>query len=675
MDDSRISKLRNIGIVAHIDAGKTTTTERILYYTGLTHKIGEVHEGTTIMDWMEQEQERGITITSAATTCHWKDRTINIIDTPGHVDFTVEVERSLRVLDGAIFILDAKEGVEAQTRVVWHQANHYHVPRMIFINKMDVIGADYYESLASIEAQFHIKPLPLIIPIGSEKEFEGVISLITMKAYYNEGNYGEELVETDIPSSYTDIALKYRNDMLEQLADLNEELMMAYLEGHAIEREMIQETIRDGTIEGALIPVLCGSAYKNKGIQLLLDATVDYLPSPEDIPYIQGHALDGTSLKRRTSTDEPFSALIFKIMTDPFVGRLSFLRIYSGSLHTGDAVLNVSKDEKVRATKLLLMHANTRTEIDEAYAGDIIAAIGFKYFGTGNTLSDMDHPILLESIDFPEPVLTLVVEPKRPSDFDKMYQAIEHLTEEDPTLNSYKDRDTGQTVLSGMGELHLEIVVDRLNREFGITVRTGKPQVAYKETITKTVTVDYELDISSGNQQLYAYVKIKAAPRERGLGHHVTSHLDSGKLPESYITAALTGIHQSLRSGLIGGYEVIDMKVELIDMKISEEHSSDVAFTTACAYCLTKALKEGESRLLEPFFTLSAFIPEEHIGGVMDDLQKRGGVIQAMGQHHNDQVITAVAPLASLFGYATDFRSITHGNGHYTMIFSHYDFK
>lgn len=673
MEDTRLSRLRNIGIVAHIDAGKTTTTERILYYTGITHKIGEVHDGNTVMDWMEQEQERGITITSAATRCQWRDHTINIIDTPGHVDFTVEVERCLRVLDGAIFILDAKEGVEAQTKVVWSQAQHYQVPRLIFVNKMDVIGADYQGALDAIASDLYISPLPIHLPIGAEKDFQGVISLITMKAYYNQGSLGEDLIEGPIPDKDLEAATLYRQKLIETVAEEDDQVLVLYLEGQKIPEDLLLSAIRKGCLSGRLVPVLCGSAFKNKGIQLLLNGVIDFLPSPLDLPEIKGYAIDGSLTNRKASSTQPFSALIFKIMTDPYVGRLAFLRIYSGQLEVGKTILNVNQNQRVRANKLLLMHAKERTEIDLASAGDIVAAIGFKYFGTGNTLADPNHPLLLEAIDFPQPVLTRVVEPKRPGDYEKMRAAIGHLVEEDPTLQSFTDKETGQTVLSGMGELHLEIMLDRLEREFSVSVNTGKPQVTYKESLQKPTLVDYEFIINTPSQHIYAYVKLKVTPRDRGTGHHIHASFRDRKCPPAYIEAALLGVKQSLASGILGGYEVIDLDVELVDLKYDEEHSNDVAFTTGAAYCLTKALKEGDSVLLEPYFTVTIYIPEVHIGSIMEDLQGRGGTILAMGIHQRDQKITALIPLANLFGYATDFRSLTHGNGHYTMLFDHYD--
>jgi elongation factor G len=670
-----MDKIRNIGIMAHIDAGKTTTTERILYFTGLTHKMGEVHDGNATMDWMEQEQERGITITSAATTCYWKKHRINIIDTPGHVDFTVEVERCLRILDGAIFLLDAKEGVEAQTKVVWQQANHYEVPRLIFINKMDTVGADFNRSLHSIETELKGQPVALQFPIGKEKEFEGVISLVNMKAYYNKGKFGEDIEIKSIHEEYLQEANKLRTQLLDLVAEEDDQLLMAYLEGHDLPENLIIKAIRSATLKGIVTPVLCGSAYKNKGVQNLLDAVLSYLPSPDNKPLIKGHTPKGEEATRKADSSAPFSALIFKVMTDPFVGRLSFLRVYSGKVKAGGSVQNVSKEKKVRLNKILQMHSNNRTEIDEALAGDIVAAIGLKFSGTGDTLADMNAPILLESIDFPEPVISRALEPKTPGDFDKMQKALENLCEEDPTLVTYIDADTGQTIISGMGELHLEIILDRLIKEFRVGVNSGKPQVTYKETIQDAVEVEYELSQLLGTQAVYAFVKLSVKPLERGSGHTIHTSLSKSKFPQLFIDSALNGIEQSLKSGILGGYEVIDLDIELIDMKINDEQSTDVAFITAASYAVTKALKEGNSILLEPFFTVDVHSPEEFVGDIIDDLNKRKGSISNMEIQPMGHKITALVPLSKLFGYATDLRSITRGNGHYSMIFSHFDGK
>ena len=668
-----IQHLRNIGIMAHIDAGKTTTTERILYYTGLTHKIGEVHKGEAVMDWMTQEQDRGITITSAATTCYWHDHQINIIDTPGHVDFTVEVERCLRILDGAVFLLDAKEGVEAQTKVVWHQADYYQVPRLIFVNKMDAVGADFERSVHSVTAELDGNPVPVEIPIGAEKEFEGVISLITMKAYYNTGELGQTLQEEPIPEAYFARADHHRKELLEIIAEDDEELLTLYLDGSPVPPELMVKTIRKATINRTIVPVLCGSAFKNKGVQPLLNAIVDFLPSPGDRPVIHGHATDGEQIHRKSKAEDPFSALVFKVMSDPFVGKLTYLRIYSGKISAGKAVLNVSKDKKVRLNKLLQMHANSRTEIETAQAGDIIAVIGLKNAVTGNTLSDMNNPILLESIDFPEPVISRALEPKKPGDYDKLQKSLSQLSNEDPTLISYIDDDTGQTIISGMGELHLEIIIDRLIKEFNVAVNSGKPRVTHRETIATPVTADYELSHPSETQGDYAYVKLHAVPRERGVGHHIQTSVDVKKYPKHLVEAALEGIRQSLLSGIIGGYEVIDMDVDLCELAYDEDHSTEVAFKTAAAYALTEALRNGDSLLLEPIFTITVHTPENYVGDVMDDIKRRNGNITDMELLPKSHKVTATVPLSRLFGYATDIRSITRGNGNYTMIFSHFD--
>lgn len=674
MKSQDMKKLRNIGIMAHIDAGKTTTSERILYYTGLTHKIGEVHDGNTVMDWMSQEQERGITITSAATTCFWKDHRINLIDTPGHVDFTVEVERCLRILDGAIFLLDAKEGVEAQTKVVWHQADHYQVPRLVFVNKMDTIGADFFQSVSSVESELKGNPLPIQIPIGKEKEFEGIISLITMKAYYYKGNLGEDITVSDIPESHVEEANIHRKHLLESLAEHDDELLLLYLDGETIPTALLIKVIRTITLKGFITPILCGSAFKNKGVQHLLDAVTDFLPSPLDRPLITGVTNSGEEIHRRPEPSQPLSALIFKIMTDPFVGRLAFLRVYSGTIKTGVSILNVSQNKKVRTNKLLQMHSNNRKEIDASEAGDIVAAIGLKFAATGNTLSDINHPILLESIEFPEPVISRALEPKKPGDYDKMHHALKSLAEEDPTLLTFVHPDTGQTIISGMGELHLEIMIERLIEEFNVKVNSGEPRVTYKETITKSVTVEQEMNQEIGDQRLYAYVKLKVSPKERGSGHTISTSGKIGRMPKDYIGAVKKSIELSLTSGVLEGYEVVDLDVDICDLSYLEGHSNEMAFMTAASQAITKALKEGDSQLLEPFFTLNAHAPENYIGDVMDDIKKRKGTIMTIELIPTGHKVVALAPLSNLFGYATKIRSLTRGNGHYTMLFSHYDF-
>lgn len=668
-----LNQIRNIGIMAHIDAGKTTTTERILYFTGITHKIGEVHEGSTIMDWMSQEQERGITITSAATTCHWHEHKINIIDTPGHVDFTVEVERSIRILDGAIFLLDAKEGVEAQTEAVWHQAHHYQVPKLIFINKMDVIGANFMDSVESVISKLKTKPIVLQLPMGQEKDFKGIISLVDMKAYYNQGENGQDLIETDIPSSCIKQAETAHQVMIESLAELNDDLMLLYLNNDEISIDLLKKTIRKLTIDNAITPVLCGSAYKNKGVQLLLNAIVDYLPSPKDRPIIHGKDKDGLDTSRNADDKESFSALIFKVMTDPYVGRLSYMRVYSGQIKVGNAVVNTSKNKKERLSKLLQMHANSRTEIEHVATGDIVAVIGLKFSTTGDTLTDMNHPIIYENIEFPEPVISRALEPKTPGDFDKMEQALERLSDEDPTLKTHIHPETGQHLLSGMGELHLEVVLDRLEKEFNIQVNTGKPQVNHKETLSKEVTVKYELNQQSGNQTLYAAIQVRVIPQLRGSGHIIENHFNTRSVPKDFIEACHYGILQSLKSGAIAGNEVIDLKIEILDLEIKEDVTNDISCMTAASRCITKALREGGSILLEPIFSVDVHVTDDYIGDVIDDLNKRNGRIIDMKPIHSGNLVKALTPLSNLFGYATQLRSITHGHGYYSMMFSHYD--
>ncbi|MBN2794140.1 MAG: elongation factor G [Clostridia bacterium] len=668
-----LDQIRNIGIMAHIDAGKTTTTERILYFTGLTHKIGEVHEGSAVMDWMTQEQERGITITSAATTCHWHDFKINIIDTPGHVDFTVEVERSLRILDGAIFLLDAKEGVEAQTEAVWHQAEHYNVPRLVFINKMDVIGADFNDSLESIRTRLKGNPIALQIPMGCEKDFEGVISLIDMKAYYNTGDNGEIITKSEIPEPYIQEAKDNRLKLLETLSEYDDEMMMLYLESELISEEIIVKTLRRLTLENILTPVLCGSAYKNKGVQLLLDSIINFLPSPMDRPVISGHQKDGEPSSRDADDQAPFSALIFKVMSDPYVGRLSYMRVYSGKISVGNALLNTTKGKKERLSKILQMHANNRTEIEEALTGDIVAVIGLKFSTTGDTLTDMNHPIIFEAIEFPEPVISRAVEPKTPGDFEKMEDALKRLTEEDPTLTTYNHPETGQKLISGMGELHLEVILDRLEREFNVKVNTGKPQVTYKETLQSSITVDYELNNQAGNQVLYAYVKLMIKPNARGQGHTFECTFKERNFPKAFIDATYFGIKQSLQSGFLGGYEVVDLHINILDLHMKDDVSTDIAFMTSASRCITKALKEGQSVLLEPIFNVDIHVSDSYIGDVIDDINKRNGNILDMKPSHTGNLVKASVPLSKLFGYATTLRSITHGHGYYSMMFSHYD--
>lgn len=666
-----LNSIRNIGIVAHIDAGKTTTTERILFYTGLIHKMGEVHQGSAVMDWMEQEQERGITITSAATSCLWKQATINIMDTPGHVDFTVEVERCLRVLDGAVFLLDAKEAVEAQTETVWHQADHYNVPRLVFVNKMDIIGADYKRCIHQLKSRLKGTPLPLQIPMGSEKTFEGVISLVDMKGYLNTGPYGEVIETIEIPSAYLEEAKEYEQIMLEMLSDFDEDLMQLYLEGQNITAQRRQLAIRAATLSGKVVPVLCGTAYRNKGIQLLLDAIVDYLPSPLDKTGVCGLDLNGESTCREVSDTAPFTGLIFKIMSDPFVGKLTYVRVYSGTVKAGEVLLNPAKGKRERIQKILHMHANTRQEVSQAFTGDVIAMVGLKHATTGDTLCDMDGAILLETMDFPKPVISIALESKTPGDLIKMQVALERLCEEDPTLKTDTHPETDQILISGMGELHLEIILDRLAKEFGVLVNSGKPQVAYKETIEKPVIIDYTLDRHTGAQLLFAKVQLSVKPNPQGLGNTIDIKMVNEKWPQTYLEACKEGILQSLLSGFIGGYEVVDVNVTITGLSCGD-HGTEIALKTAGALALSEALEKATSVLLEPYFNLEVHVPEPYVGEVVEDLNKRKSDITDIAMQPSGRLICATAPLSNLFGYATDLRSKTQGRGQYTMIFSHY---
>jgi len=668
-----LKNIRNIGIVAHIDAGKTTTTERILYYTGLTYKIGEVHDGSAVMDWMEQEQDRGITITSAVTTCEWKNKKINIIDTPGHVDFTIEVERSLRILDGAIILLDAKGGVEPQTEAVWGQADHYHVPRIVFINKMDTIGADFNRSVKMIIERLGANPVPIQIPIGVESGFEGVISLIDMKAIYNTGDNGESVEIKEIPSSYKEQAEIHRNHLLESIVTFDDELMMRYLEGEKLPKDQVKSALRSATLSGHVIPVLCGAAYKNKGIQMLLDSVVDYLPSPIDIPMVTGHTPDGDDSTRAASDDSPFSALIFKIMTDPYVGKLSYLRVYSGTLKVGDYVLNATKKKKEKVSKILQMHANKRQELSTIYTSDIVAAIGLKDSTTGDTLCDKTNPIILESMEFPLPVISVAVEPKTPGDLDKMVSTLKLMADEDPTFQSFEHPETGQIIISGMGELHLEIILDRMINEHGVNANVGKPQVTYKETISAPTDAEYELSKSTGTQGVYGHVKLRVTPKPRGSGHSFESALVTPDFPKQYVEACEEGVIQSLQSGIIAGYEVVDVHVELLDAIYHDEYSSEAAFRTTASLALTEALKTGKSIMLEPIFKIEVTVPELYVGDVIGDIAARHGDLGGMEEISGKKLIRATVPLSNLFGYATDLRSKTQGRGYYSMIFDHFD--
>ena len=668
-----LEKTRNIGIMAHIDAGKTTTTERILYYTGVNYKLGETHEGTATMDWMEQEQERGITITSAATTCFWKNHRINIIDTPGHVDFTVEVERSLRVLDGSVTVMCAKGGVEPQSETVWRQADHYHVPRMIYVNKMDIMGADFYNVLRMIDERLKCNAVPIQLPIGKEAEFRGIIDLVEMNAdvYYDE--MGKDMRVEEIPEDMRELAEEYREKMLDAVSMFDDEIMEMYLEGKEIPTAKIRAAIRKATVAVEMIPVVCGTSYRNKGVQKLLDAIVDYMPAPTDIPAIEGiNPKTDEEDKREPSDDEPFSALAFKIMTDPYVGRLSFFRVYSGTLNTGSSVLNSTKNVRERMGRILQMHANHREDIETVYSGDIAAAVGLKNTTTGDTLCDEKHPIILESMEFPEPVIRVAIEPKTKAGQEKMGIALMKLAEEDPTFKTYTDEETGQTIIAGMGELHLEIIVDRLLREFKVEANVGAPQVAYKETIRKAVDQDTKYARQSGGKGQYGHVKIHVEPNESGKGYEFINKVVGGAVPKEYIPAIDAGIQGAMLSGTVAGYPVVDVKVTLYDGSYHEVDSSEMAFKIAGSMAFKEAMRKADPTLLEPIMKVSVIVPEEYMGDVIGDISARRGQIQGYEMRAGAQQIDAFVPLAEMFGYATDLRSRTQGRGQYTMEPSHY---
>ena len=668
-----LEKTRNIGIMAHIDAGKTTTTERILYYTGVNYKLGETHEGTATMDWMEQEQERGITITSAATTCFWKNHRINIIDTPGHVDFTVEVERSLRVLDGSVTVMCAKGGVEPQSETVWRQADHYHVPRMIYVNKMDIMGADFYNVLRMIDERLKCNAVPIQLPIGKEAEFRGIIDLVEMNAdvYYDE--MGKDMRVEEIPEDMRELAEEYREKLLDAVSMFDDEIMEMYLEGKEIPTAKIRAAIRKATVAVEMIPVVCGTSYRNKGVQKLLDAIVDYMPAPTDIPAIEGiNPKTDEEDKREPSDDEPFSALAFKIMTDPYVGRLSFFRVYSGTLNTGSSVLNSTKNVRERMGRILQMHANHREDIETVYSGDIAAAVGLKNTTTGDTLCDEKHPIILESMEFPEPVIRVAIEPKTKAGQEKMGIALMKLAEEDPTFKTYTDEETGQTIIAGMGELHLEIIVDRLLREFKVEANVGAPQVAYKETITKAVDQDTKYARQSGGKGQYGRVKIHVEPNESGKGYEFVNATVGGSVPKEYIPAVDAGIQGAMLAGVLAGYPVVDVKVTLYDGSYHEVDSSEMAFKIAGSMAFKEACQKAGPTLLEPIMKVSVIVPDEYMGDVIGDLNSRRGQIQGFEARSGAQQIDAFVPLAEMFGYATDLRSRTQGRGQYTMEPSHY---
>ena len=668
-----LEKTRNIGIMAHIDAGKTTTTERILFYTGKTHKIGEVHEGEATMDWMVQEQERGITITSAATTCQWLGHRINIIDTPGHVDFTVEVQRSLRVLDGAVTVLAAKGGVQPQTETVWRQADKYAVPRMVYVNKMDITGADFMLCVDQLINRLNANAVPIQLPVGAEDHFLGIVDLIKMRAFIHKDDLGKEIEETDIPEDMKAQAEEYRAKMIEAAAEQDDELMMKYLDGEELTEDEIKKGIRLGTLANKIVPVVCGSSYKNKGVQELLNAVVDFMPSPLDIPHIKGVTLDGEETERKTSDTEPFSALAFKIATDPFVGKLCFFRVYSGTLTSGSTILNANKDKKDRMGRILLMHSNHRQDIDQVYAGDIAAAVGLKEVSTGDTLCDPASPVILESMEFPEPVIDIAIEPKDKANSEKLGIALVKLAEEDPTFKTYTDHETGQTIIAGMGELHLDIIVDRLKREFKVECTVGKPQVSYKETIRNSVRVEGKFIRQSGGRGQYGHVWLEMEPIEAGKGIEFESKIVGGAVPKEYIKPIEEGVREAAESGILAGYPVIDFKATLVDGSYHEVDSSEMAFKIAGSMAFKEGCKQAKSVLLEPIMKVEVTVPEEYMGDVIGDINSRRGRMEGMEAQSGNQVIRGFIPLSEMFGYATDLRSKTQGRGTYSMEPSHYE--
>ncbi len=664
---------RNIGIMAHIDAGKTTTTERILFYTGVNHKIGETHDGAATMDWMEQEQERGITITSAATTCFWKGHRLNIIDTPGHVDFTVEVERSLRVLDGSVTVFCAKGGVEPQSETVWRQADKYKVPRMAYVNKMDIMGADFYRVVQMMKDRLKCNAVPIQLPIGSEETFTGIIDLVEMKAYIYTNDLGTNIEVTDIPDDMKELADKYHTELLDHVAEMDDELMEKYLGGEDLTIDEIKRVIRKSTIDNTMVPVVCGTSYRNRGVQKLLDAIIDYMPAPTDVPAIKGVNPDTEEEEERHSSDtEPFSALAFKIMTDPYVGKLCFFRVYSGTINAGSPVYNSSKGTTERVGRILQMHSNHRKDIETVYAGDIAAAVGLKNTTTGNTLCDEKHPIILESMEFPEPVIRVAIEPKTKAGQEKMGIALAKLAEEDPTFRAYTDEETGQTIIAGMGELHLEIIVDRLLREFRVEANVGRPQVAYKETIRKTVEVDHKYARQSGGRGQYGHVKLRLEPNEMGKGYEFVNAIVGGVIPKEYIPAVDQGVQGAMLSGTLAGYNVVDVKVTLFDGSYHEVDSSEMAFKIAGSMAFKEGMAKADPVLLEPIMKVVVIVPEEYMGDVIGDVNSRRGQIQGMDAIPGGQQINAMVPLSEMFGYATDLRSKTQGRGQYSMEPSHY---
>ncbi len=685
--DYPLERTRNIGIMAHIDAGKTTTTERILYYTGVNYKIGETHDGSATMDWMEQEQERGITITSAATTCHWtlqennkpkqgaEEHRINIIDTPGHVDFTVEVERSLRVLDGAVGVFCAKGGVEPQSENVWRQADTYNVPRMAFINKMDILGADFYGAVDQIRERLGKNAIVLQLPIGKEDDFKGIVDLFEMKAYIYNDDKGEDISIVDIPDDMKDDAELYRTELIEKICELDDDLMMQYLEGEEVAVDDLKAALRKGTCECTAVPVCCGTAYRNKGVQKLLDAIVEFMPSPLDIPAIKGVDMEGNEVERHSSDEEPFSALAFKIMTDPFVGKLAFFRVYSGTMNSGSYVLNATKNKKERVGRILQMHANKREELDKVYSGDIAAAVGFKVTSTGDTICDEQNPVILESMEFPEPVIELAIEPKTKAGQQKMGEALAKLAEEDPTFRAHTDKETGQTIIAGMGELHLEIIVDRLLREFKVEANVGAPQVAYKETFTKAVDQEYKYAKQSGGRGQYGHCKVKFEPMDANAEEvfKFESTVVGGNIPKEYIPAVGEGIEEAAKSGILCGFPVLGIHATVYDGSYHEVDSSEMAFHIAGSMCFKEAMAKAEPVLLEPIMKVEVTMPEEYMGDVIGDINARRGRIEGMDDIGGGKIVRGFVPLAEMFGYSTDLRSRTQGRGNYSMFFEKYE--
>ena len=668
-----LEKTRNIGIMAHIDAGKTTTTERILYYTGVNHKIGEVHDGAATMDWMEQEQERGITITSAATTCHWKGYRVNIIDTPGHVDFTVEVERSLRVLDGSVAVFSAKDGVQTQSETVWRQADHYHVPRIAFINKMDTVGADFLHAVKTMDTRLHAKAIPMQLPIGAQDSFTGIVDLLTRQAEIYDSDDGKQYHVEDVPADLADQVEELREQIIETAAEGSDELMEKYLEGEELTMEEIKASLRQQVLDCKLFPVFCGSAYKNKGIQMLLDAVLDYLPSPLDVPPVKGTTLDGEEVTREASDSAPMASLAFKIMADPFVGKLAFFRVYSGIMNQGTYVLNSTKGKKERVGRILQMHANHRKEIDCAYSGDIAAAVGFKDVTTGDTLCDVDHPIILEKMEFPDPVISVAVEPKTKADQEKMGNALQRLAEEDPTFKVHTDPESNQTIISGMGELHLDIIVDRMRREFNVDCTVGKPQVAYRETIRKSVESEGKFIRQTGGHGQYGHCWLRLEPMEPGKGFEFENAVVGGVIPKEFINPIQTGVEAALEDGVVAGYPMVDIKVTVYDGSYHDVDSSEMAFKVAGSMAFKDGAKKADPVLLEPYMAVEVDVPEEYMGDVIGGLNSRRGRIDGMETENGESRIKGFVPLSEMFGYATGLRSSTQGRGTFTMTFDHYE--